>query len=665
MSSKGHSRETRSGGARLKTTKTSFSQNGRKSRNPPGPVSAAATGTSDSELRNSRFHALQNTCKYCTSPCGDFNDPLAVQCTVCKAWSHKACESQDLDIVNELKMSKTFLCTECKESCKNDISAESSMESDSKYGEQDDLDIEDPDQTSVMQVIQVNSEASQRQGDSTVQITSIETSSPLPVTGENTSQLNVTKAEKVNHDSHVNTKIDQIMDLMSQVRQDVNRIDKKTRLLDAKNDAFLTSTAFKLKEQCKSSIDDAFSKLDVTKKLDKNIDQKINQGISKQMDQFVDKKIDQTLNKKLDQKVEAKLKEVTNQIDDKINNKFTLGLKGRVEEIVEERVDKVMDDFQDRLWRRKNIVIVNLPESKRSDINSRMEDDLEETLKLLNSFMRVYENQIDGFPSRIGKIGNRPRMLRVTLFSERLVKTIVGKARENSDIINPEEQDNAKRIYVNRDYSSTDRDIRKRLYAEKKDKEKRGERGWVIRKNKLIRLDNGSQFARPYSRPPHASNRNVGQRRGFTPNQSNREQEMRVSDQRRDDFGRSPLNRGSPNQLSRDQEMQVSDQRQNDDFGRSPLNRNKQNVPNYSQVVEGAVGQDFVDRPKTYSLSRSYDEYDTDRHSHREKSRYYTPKGGYNSRPTYRKEHHHRNRSRSRDRRHYSDDGEEDFGIFD
>ena len=165
-------------------------------------------------------------------------------------------------------MSRTFLCTECKETCKNDISGESSMESDSKYGEQGEIDPEDHDQTSVMQVIQVNGETSQYQGDSTVQITSVEASTPLSNTGMST-HLNVTKAEKVNHDSQISTQMNQLMDMMSQVQQDVNRIDKKTKLLDAKNDAFLTSTAFKLKEQCKSSIDDAFSKLDVTKKLDK------------------------------------------------------------------------------------------------------------------------------------------------------------------------------------------------------------------------------------------------------------------------------------------------------------------------------------------------------------------------------------------------------------
>ena len=634
MSSKGHSRETRSGGgARHKTTrKSSVSQNDRKSRNPP-----AATATSENELRNSKYQALQNACKYCANPCGDFNDPLSVQCTICKAWSHTGCESQDIEIVNELKKAKTFLCTECKETCKSDMSAESSMESDSRYGEQDDLDPEDPDQTCVMQLVQVNNQnkPSYSQGESTLRITSVESNATLLNSGESAYPTDqVAKTEKINHDSQIGAKMDQIMDMMGQVKQDINRIDKKTNLLEAKNDAFLTSTAFKLKEQCKASIDDAFDKLDVSKKIDKSIDQKINQGIAKQMDKVVETKIDQALTKKMDQKIDAKLKDVTHQIDQKINSNFTLGLKNRVEEIVDHRMDKAIDDLEDRLWRKRNIMIVNLPESTSRNIDTRMEDDLSETLRLLNSFMTVYDNQIDGFPARIGKVGNKPRMLRVTLYSERLVKTIVGMARDNSDILNPNEHNNAKKIYINRDFSSTDREIRKRLYAEKKDKEKRGEKGWAIRKNKLVKLDDAKQFTRPYNRPQTSA---------------------RQSDERQ----------VSLKQLDRNQDRPVGNDRQDEEFGRSPLNR--KSPPSYSQkVIEGAVGgQNNDNRHRSNSFSRSHDEYDFDRYSRRDRGRYYTPKAGYNSNPAYRKERPYSRRSRSGDRLPCNEDRDRDFGIFD
>ena len=135
------------------------------------------------------------------------------------------------------------------------------------------------------------------------------------------------------------------------------------------------------------------------------------------------------------------------------------------------------------------MLIVNVPESTKRTIFEKRQDDLKVAKDLIAKIAHVEDNQIEGLPVRVGKLGPTPRMIRVSLASEYLVNTIVHNARENSDIINPYEKDNKKKIYFNRDYSENDRNKRKRLFAELKELKQRGDPNWIVTRTKLKRID--------------------------------------------------------------------------------------------------------------------------------------------------------------------------------
>ena len=117
----------------------------------------------------------------------------------------------------------------------------------------------------------------------------------------------------------------------------------------------------------------------------------------------------------------------------------------KVEKMMDQKIETELDDFQEMLWRQKNVLIVGLPESKNPIIHERQLDDLDEINRIFNLFVRFDDRDIEGLPVRLGRISEKPRTLRITLKSEVMVRELTRRARESNHVINPTEKDNRKK----------------------------------------------------------------------------------------------------------------------------------------------------------------------------------------------------------------------------
>ena len=195
-------------------------------------------------------------------------------------------------------------------------------------------------------------------------------------------------------------------------------------------------------------------------KLDKMVDQKMDEKI----EEMVDEKI-----KKVEKRMELKMKSVQNDVEkkmeknveEKINKNLEKNIVEKVENVTNVKLQLAFEDYDEKLWRRKNLLVCNLQESTKKAIDDRKKDDLDRIMPILNKVAKVEESDLESMPVRVGKVGNKPRMLRLSLKSEALVRHVHKKARDNNNIINPTETDNKKKIYVNRDYTEYDREMRK------------------------------------------------------------------------------------------------------------------------------------------------------------------------------------------------------------
>ena len=215
---------------------------------------------------------------------------------------------------------------------------------------------------------------------------------------------------------------------------------------------------------------------------------------------YIDEMVDQSVESHLEDFLnsDAIKKRIYTAVDERVDN----AINGLVSGTVDVKISVALDDFQERQWRKRNVLVINLPESSKKTVDDKKMDDLYAIHRLFNRLVRFDEEDLEIMPVRLGRIGENPRILRATFTSEAKVKELVQQAREKNDIINPTEKDNKRKIYINRDYSAKDRETRKLLLDEKKRREALGEKNIVIKGDKLVIEQN----------PPHLRrNRGIGQ----------------------------------------------------------------------------------------------------------------------------------------------------------
>ena len=154
----------------------------------------------------------------------------------------------------------------------------------------------------------------------------------------------------------------------------------------------------------------------------------------------------------------------------------------KIVEIVQRQVSEALEEEREREKRKRNIIIVNLSESSKTSVQEKKEDDLKQSKKLIEQVTEVTETDLS-YPVRLGREGgNRPRMLKITVSSEKKKKEIL----KNAAKLNEGKRDQAKKVYINADYTPKEREMYKALRAEKREREEKGERDLVIRNGRVV-----------------------------------------------------------------------------------------------------------------------------------------------------------------------------------
>ena len=437
-------------------------------------------------VNGSRYQTLQSTCRHCDRVC--ISPEESMYCIKCRCFSHMACEKTEIQILQDLQYRGTFICENCKirnrrEDSTSDL--DSSMNSEERYraefDAQEEMDIdeeallrEDSSENENQWEIQgkkvLTPQKNQIDGNKTenVQIAGTgstynrdelthstpkkkQYSSDLKAQGAIPKRLSTLPEVKENETERFNTPLAQ----SEQSPVTMNMMEKMNELMHIVKGIKEDQTTFQ------QSIAITLENYDHKKSAE--IDKKLSEGIDK-IEKTVEQKVDQYMNQNLEKAINDKIKNLEQRIDNTINQK--------VGTIVNNTVESALDEFDDKLWRQKNILIVNLAESRKENVEDRKEDDMNEVLLIFNKFVRFSREDAEAMPVRLGRIGNRPRILRITLKSETMIRTIVQKARDSNHLLNPTETDNKKKVYINRDYTQKERQERKRKNEELKEKKR-------------------------------------------------------------------------------------------------------------------------------------------------------------------------------------------------
>ena len=496
----------------------------------------------------SRFEDLNRICKYCDKFCATPKDPTLkpnAQCCKCEIWMHKACvplEPQDLDEQILLGALVCETCTINKDhdgstcSMDEDMGSESdnTMNSDDRRRAEYDQEIAQTLSSEIRNLSTNSFHEGQLKGP--------RTSSPVcsEKRGEGNHELNP---------HGLGEKLDQMMFMMTEIKgmkDDVKKLDSDIKNLGRQQDCLRKDTNSQIGHMVQQTVASVFGKMDANWKgtLESEITKKIDAGIEKKVENHINCKVNEklksieynteqnlstigdTLAKNITEEVEQNVNEKLNTMDNKFDQKirkieYKLGnlerMESKLDTMVEEAVatkteqfvtypklNDALDEFGEKLWRRKNVLVVNVPESKERSIDDRKHTDLNTVTPMFNKFIHFDENDIEGLPVRIGKVGDKPRQIRVVFKSEVKVRDLVMKARESNHLLNPDEKDNSKKIYINRDYTLVDRNMRKELLKTKKELEKGGEK-WDIRGRKLTKRIAPQTYSQAVALDPQSS----------------------------------------------------------------------------------------------------------------------------------------------------------------
>ena len=202
----------------------------------------------------------------------------------------------------------------------------------------------------------------------------------------------------------------------------------------------------------------------------------------------------------IDKKIAEQLPAIDQKVKDIVDMHIGNALENFEEDIINKKIDDALQEYNEREWRKKNAILVNIKESRKPSIPEKQEDDLVVVTRIFNRIADFKGlDDLEHYPVRIGKPGDRPRLLRVTFRHEFMARIMIQRAREMNDAINPFEQDKKKRIYVNRDFTFREREMRRELKNELKVRQSRGEKNLTIRRNQIVEIQQNQVNHKTYA----------------------------------------------------------------------------------------------------------------------------------------------------------------------
>ena len=319
-------------------------------------------------------------------------------------------------------------------------------------------------------------------------------------------------------------------DKMNQILSVVQDLDSKVNQQKTNNERLIKDSTDKMNQNVQKLLTDTLGRIERenNEKFKTEIDRRVKESFDRQLSRDFSSRVENAINKRIGPEVDMFVNDRVYHLEQRLEQSYN----ERVEPMITQRIESELDEFRDKMWRNKNVLIVNLQESRNPDIDSRIADDLDEVYRIFNLFINFEESDADGKPVRLGRISDRPRTLRITLKSERMVGELVKKAREQNHILNPDQNDNRKKIYINRDYTERERYSRKRAMDELKDRQSKGETNLIIKKGRVVHREGNSM----------ESDQQPGQRNNFDnyqPNQAQQDRRPNQSQATRDNWQRN------------------------------------------------------------------------------------------------------------------------------
>lgn len=169
-----------------------------------------------------------------------------------------------------------------------------------------------------------------------------------------------------------------------------------------------------------------------------------------------------------------------------LGKKLEKKIEDVVEKVVDNRIAEALKEDKEIEMRKRNLIVVNLKESTKQDIEEACVDDLNEIQALFSQIVKIEEDDIEEYPKRLGNFEENfeePRKVLVKLKCEKKKKEIL----MNSRIIN-EGVPLQDRIFINNDYTRKQRLEQKQLRDELKMRKDAGETNIGIRRGEIVTL---------------------------------------------------------------------------------------------------------------------------------------------------------------------------------
>ena len=165
--------------------------------------------------------------------------------------------------------------------------------------------------------------------------------------------------------------------------------------------------------------------------------------------------------------------------------------ESREEEMIKKVMDKVVEhlgEIQEKEKKKKNIIIFNIPESKKAEIGDRVSDDKKKCEEVFQGALRIRDAKIERI-FRIGRENNgKIRPVIVELSEVETKWELIKRSKCLKDEDNPE----MKQVIIAPDLTRKEREENDKLREELKQRRQNGGR-WIIRKGKVIKLHNGDE----------------------------------------------------------------------------------------------------------------------------------------------------------------------------
>ena len=181
--------------------------------------------------------------------------------------------------------------------------------------------------------------------------------------------------------------------------------------------------------------------------------------------------------------------------DEQSETKVELGkLKLKVDNLessIEVKVQEAIEAYRDRESRKCNVIIHNIPESKKLEAKERREEDLQEVGSLLEEGLELKDFQVQSIV-RLGKrMEDKHRLIKVTVESVKTKREILSKTKKLKNDVK------WSRTFVTPDLTPTERNRSKLLREELKRRKAAGEEGLVIRRGLIVKVDQEADSTSP------------------------------------------------------------------------------------------------------------------------------------------------------------------------